>query len=347
MNPIDFQGIVSIDQPLVDQLNSYLQEKESQLSSRILHAMHPLPRESLPPVLPYSTAVQVKLAEAVEAFGKNVHKVISSQRALVPTNDWEAASRQINNALWEYLEVLEGCITELFQQLGQIGFEQWQPELLTVVDTIQETLEGRMMELKSKMQRLESLLWEYRWAGEAREGKNVSLRKLLFFWKSLLDRSLRSYLKNSCKFLSIRYKSFSRRYSGYVKLRDKIEHSLIKLGGYHVFKTLDKEMQEEFKKIFRLLKLWKLNLKTNSLPSREPIRALRSAISIDNATNLFKGYSYALRESLFERSRKFKSDPIGGYSEAPKRKIVAQVIKGYCAETHTLGAIIGKYREFS
>ena len=90
MNPIDFQGLAALDQPLVDQLGRYLHEKESLVGSRILHAIHPLPRESLSPVLPYSTCRQVKLAEAVDAFEKNVHQVVTSKRQIVSSCDWVA-----------------------------------------------------------------------------------------------------------------------------------------------------------------------------------------------------------------------------------------------------------------
>ncbi|MFQ5730089.1 MAG: hypothetical protein ACE5GN_06990, partial [Waddliaceae bacterium] len=338
--------IISLDQPLVDQLNGYLQEKESQVSHRILHAIHPLPRESLPPVLPYSTSGQVKLADAVEAFSKNVHKITTSKRPIVTSNDWEIATRQINNALWEYVEVLEGCVTELFQQLGQIGFERWHPELIKVVDVIKGMLNIRMEELGWKIQRLESLLWEYRWACEARDGKNILIRKILLFWKSLLDRSLQSYLRKSCKFLKVRYRWFGHRYGEYLRLKRKIEQSLRKFKGYHVFKSLDDGVQEGFKKIYSLLKLWELNLKSKSLPPREPVRALRSTVSVDKATELFKEYCQALKKALFERSRKFKQDSNELYYDASSRRIVREIIKGYCAEIHTLGVTIGKYRDF-
>ncbi|NGX43684.1 MAG: hypothetical protein K940chlam7_01984 [Chlamydiae bacterium] len=346
MKPIDFQGIVSLDQPLVDQLHCYLQEKESQVSNSILSAIHTLPRESLPPVLPYSTSGQVKLADAVEAFSKNVQNVTSSKRPLVPSNDWESATTLINNALWEYVEVLEGCITELFQQLGQVGFEQWHPELMTIVDQLKDMLNFRLEELGWKIRRLESLLWDFRWACEARGNKNIFLRKILFFWQSLLDRSLLSYIRKSRKLITVRYKWFSQRYGEYQKLKAKIEQSMRKFKGYHVFKSLEKGIQDEFKRLYQLLKLWEHNLKSNALPQREPVRALRNAFSIDKATDLFNEYYETLRNTLFERSRKFKSDPNELYIDSSSRRIVDEVLKGFCAEIHTLGVAVGKYRDF-
>ena len=64
-------------------------------------------------------------------------------------------------------------VTELFQQLGQIGFEQWHPDLIKVVDAIKDLLDVRMEELSWKIKRLESLLWVYRRECEAHEGKKT------------------------------------------------------------------------------------------------------------------------------------------------------------------------------
>lgn len=346
MQPIDFQGIVALDQPLVDQLRKYLQERESQLGSCILGAIHPLPRESLPPILPFSAKGQVHLAEAVEAFGKNVQKISSSQRLIVAKNDWELATKQINNGFWEYVEVLEGCVTELFQQIGQVGFEKWHPELIQVVDAIKEMLDLRLEEAGWKVKRLETLLWDYRYACEAHGKKPSLLRGFVDYWRSLLDRALQSYIKKSRKYLKIRYKWFSNRYKEFHALKTKIEQSLQKFEGYHVFKSMEESHQKDFKNIYRLLKLWDNNLKARSLPAREPVRALRSAFSADKAYAVFKEYLKALKKEIFERSRKFKKDPNELYYDASSRRVVGEVIKGYRTEIHTLGVAIGKYREF-
>ena len=344
--PIDFQGIISLDTPLVDQLNRYLQDKESQLGNCIVNAIHTLPRESLTPVLPFSTKGALKLSDAVDAFAKHIRQVIDSPKALVSSNDCEVAVRQINNCLWEYLEVLEGNVTELFQQLGQIGFEQWHQQLQKVVENIREILMHRMEELNWIISRLENLLWQYRWTLEARDGKWLFWRRSLFFWKSLLDRELRSYLKRSERYLSQKHQWFVGRYEDYLELKQRIEQSLQKFKRYTVFKTLDETTQENFIKIYRLIRLWELNEKLKSLPEREPIRALRSALSMDKATELFREYYNALENALFERSRFFKKEPNESFSDKlgkPKNLVIINV---YSAESHTLGASIAKYREF-
>ncbi|MGA8163857.1 MAG: hypothetical protein WB791_02395 [Waddliaceae bacterium] len=346
MQPSDFQGIIKLDQSIIEQLSDYLQEKESQVGNSILHAIHPLPKETLPPVLPFSTLGHIKLSDAVEAFSKNVYKIRSSARPLVPANDWEIATRHINNAFWEYVEVLEGCVTELFQQLSQVGFEQWQPELMKVVDSVKDILNLRLEDLTWQIRRMESLLWEYRWACEDREGRSIFFKKILFFWKHLLDRSLVSYLHKSKKFLHLRYSWFSDRYSRYRKLKARIGVSLRKFTGYQVLKSLENGVQNDFQNLYRLLKLWRLNTKSKSLPLREPIRALRSLISMEKATHLFSEYYSALKAALFERSRECKREPRDFYTKPSNRRVAQDAITGCRAELRTLGATIAKYREF-
>ncbi len=346
MKPIDFQGIITLNQPLVEDLNLYLKGKESQLAVSILNAIHPLPRESLPPVLPFSSNDEVYLKEAVEVFSKNVASVASSEKALVSSNDWELAVRQVNTSMWEYVEVLEGCVTELFLQLSQVGFEQWRPELLEVVESVKNILLNSMNECETTIKQMEANLWDYRSACESRSGQISWLKKMSLYWTSLLDRSLRSYLDKSRRLLTTRSKWFSKKYSDYLKLKHKIDRSLRKFKGYHVFGTLEDDVQTHFKRMYELLKLWRLNTKTNSLPSREPVRALRSAYSMDKAAQVFSEYYRELKETLFGRSRKFKSDPNDLYLDVSSRHLVEEVLKGYQAEVHALGATIENFREF-
>jgi hypothetical protein len=343
MKPIDFQGIISLDLVLVEQLRLYLQEKESQLSQSIANAIHPLPREGIPPVL---ASGDLKLFEGVETFTKNIHKVSVSKYSVVAPNDWELATRQINNALWENVEVLEGCVVELFRQLGQVGFEKWNPALLKAVEAIKDMLHIRLEELGWKIPRLESLLWDYRWICEKQDGKIVFFKKTFSFWKSILDRELMTSVKKSRKLLETGYKKFVTRYTEYEVLKIKIDNTLRKFNSYQVFKSLDEANREEFRTIYRLLKVWELNLRSKSLPPREPIRALRNAYSIEKAASVFREYSRSLRKVLFDRSRKIKADSNELSFDVSSRRIVGDVVKGYRAEVHTLGAAIDKYREF-
>ncbi len=346
MKPIDFQGLISPDLKLVEQVCINLQEKETELGKIIVNSVHPLPRESLPPFLPYKTQGPIRLSEAVEVLSQIVLKLSLVKRPIVPNDDWELAAKQVNRALWEYVEHLEGCAVELFQQLGQVGFEKWSPVLVKTVEGINHPLQIKLEELEWKLPRIEAILGQYRTICEMQGGRRSFFSRIFNFFNPLLNPSLAPYVRKSRKFLEVNSQKFSFRYGEYVKLKVRIEDALRKFSGYQVFKTIEEGTKEDFKTIYRLLKVWELNLRSKSLPPREPIRALRSAYSIERASQVFREYARMLRKALFDRSRKFKSDAQELYMDASSRRILTDVIKGYRAETHTLGVAIDKYREF-
>ena len=118
---------------------------------------------------------------------------------------------KVNTALWEYVEVLEGSVTELFQQLSLVRFEQWRPELMNVVEFVRKSLLERIDEVDLVIEKMETLLWDYRLACESRVGKVSLWERISFYWKTLLDRSLHSYLRKSRRFLKIHSKWFAQK----------------------------------------------------------------------------------------------------------------------------------------
>lgn len=339
---VEFQGIVSLNRPLVDQLTRYLEKKESQLAQKIIDSIHLLPGEISSPEL--SPAGYLRLNDAIDTFGKRVRQVGRNQQK-VGSEDWKKAQQRIESALWDYADVLQGSVTELFQQAGMIGFEQWTKELKQVVISIKETLTQRVEDLIWGIRRLETLLQEYRTICEATQGGSPLWRKLLF-WETLLSRSLVTNLKKSRKLLKDRYKQFADRYDAYQAFKGKIEQSLQKFDDYQVFKTLDLDSQKQFKEIYRFLKLWRKNTSAKVLPERETVRALRAVSSVPNAYALFKEYCQALQEALFARSRIFKRNPDEIFEDELSKSLVKEVVDGHCAELRSLGVTVAKYREF-
>ena len=125
-----------------------------------------------------------------------------------------------------------------------------------------------------------------------------------------------------------------------------MEQSLQKFKGYQIFGTLDEVVQERFKKIYELLKIWQQNLKTHSLPSRESVRALRSVYSMEKVILIFSKYYKALEEILYDKSRMLKQNASELYKDVSDRRVVGEQIKRYRAEVHTFGATVDLFREF-
>lgn len=325
--PINFQGIACFDQPLLDQLATYLEEKEHFLGQTILEVIC----TGLGDTLPKSTS----LKEAVELFKKEIKKA--------PEVDWKSSTQLIETALWEYVEVLEGCVTELFQQLDLIGFEEWHTDLAEVLKKIKKELLGRIETLIKAIEKIEEALYQLKMK------RLESVFWLKRFWlsrKAVLDSNLIPYLKNTKQFLNLSYTKFIDKHSRFIEMDGKIKLSLLKFKRYHVFSTLDEDFQFAIKKVYYLLKLWHLNEKKLFLPFKDPVRVLRHLFSLDKVTALFKEYHKGLKRALYERSRGFKKNVSEIFSSNQGKKIIEEAIKSHRNEIHTLGAMMLSYRDF-
>lgn len=338
--PIDFHGIMSLDSPLVELLNQYLEEKEALLSQEIVTAM-PKTGSTLPDPLPN------RLTEAIEWISRSLYQnrfdAEKSTRSIV---DWNKTTAIINNALWDYVDIIDGCTTEFFQQLEQISLEQWHTRLAQVVSEIKESLLHRMENLIWAIKRLEDLLYKYQAAHDTPSRARQLLNKLTSYWTSLLDSSLLSHLDKDQRTLKEQYHKFLQRYEGYLSLLAQAEQSLKKLSSFTVLTSLYREPQEQFLKLYQLLKLWEYNRMTKVLPSRELLLAIRNETHLEKATALFREYYKGLRADLFSKSLSFKTDNEQLLSDPSQQSLLTKSITDSQAETALLGSTINQYREF-
>lgn len=341
---IDFHGIISLDRTLANQLQTYLDEKEAQLSHILANAIQFQGNFALP-VLPFSFGTRFKLSEGIEAFSRKVKQASNSSKPMVPPDDWKKVADQINRALWDYLELLEGGVVELYQQLDQFGFEKWRPELINVVESIKDILSHSLEDLSWAVKRLETLLWEYRWACERTGPQAILLSKVVYCWKALIDRTLSANIRKSQKFLNFRYQNFVHRFDQFFEVDSQIGKSMTKFLGYTVLNERDLDDQNKYKNLYQFLKIWELNLKSKALPQREPIRVVRNLIPSEKAFILFKNYYQALKDRLFEYSRAIKRE--ADETPDPLRKLELQGSASVNRlELHTLAATVNKYRDF-
>ena len=268
-----------------------------------------------------------------------------SQELLAP-DVWREIAYAVNQIFWEYDEVLEGCVKELFQQLEQLGIEHWNGELSQVMDAIKGLLLQHLEDLLWAVKRMGGSLMHLKLHCDASQGKWVFLRKLFAGWRPILDRALVGNLQKSEKFLRLHHRHFAKRFSEYAALNAKVRQVMKKLSGYQVLNTLDEEQQEKFRVIYYYVKLWRYNEKSKVLPVQELIRALIHGVTVEAANKLFREYVQAMREALFRQSRLIKKDTLKAFSDASAKRMVKEVMKGYRLELMTLGSTIAKYREF-
>lgn len=345
-NPIDFQGIISLDSPIIELLNQYLDVKEAELAADIIAAIPPSKADSSKvPTLP-SPDVPLKLSHAIEIFSKHNYQFNEYTEPLVSQSDYEKSVKQIHDALWQYIEMLEGCVQELFHQLDQLGLEQWHVRLSNVVGGIKDILIHKIEDLIWSVRRLEVLLTKCRKASASKQPLMAIKEKIASLWKPPLDRSLVTQLRLIEEDLRSNYSKFIRRYRGFLQLQDQVDKSLQKLTHYQVLGSLERGTQLNFIKLYQLLKLWEINRDTHTLPKQEFVMALRNAMSFDKTLGVFKEYYQELRRQLFDKSLYFKRNPQELTESSEAVKHMQEVLAGYQKEAHLLEATITHFREF-
>lgn len=216
---IDFQGIAAFEKTLAEQLDHYLDEKQSYYSQQIAESIPSEPDSANPILVPSKS--QRKLSDGVEVFARKVNQAILTSST--SQEKWKTAAAKINQSLWEYSDLLQGISVELYQQLDQVGIEQWRPELLGVVEKLKDTLLHHMDDLKWAVKRLDSQLWEYRYSSSGHNKLMSKALNLLPFRKGITDFSIIKNLEKSQKFLNFRFQNFKHRYEQYIDLDHQVK----------------------------------------------------------------------------------------------------------------------------
>jgi len=338
------QGIAILDDQIVEYLKTYLDKKEAALSSQIKEAIH-LDRNTSS-LLEGEVLFSNRINDAVEELGKKVHLLgqMKEPKAISPTS--AVAAKQINVALWNYVEALEGCVIELYQQIDQIGFEHWDLKMSRTVTAVKDELTHRMEDLVWTIRRLEQQLKKYRIIESRYQNKLKAIAVTCFFWRRLLDRSLESTLLKCQKFLNFRYGKFIDRYMGCVQLYEAAETSLQKFRSYKSITLENPDLIGKFEKLFHLLILWELNQTAHTLPKREPIRALRRLTTQENALTLFHEYLHAIRSALFEQSRRIKRLPQTEGDDSEILYGINEEVEGFKSELQMLKETMNRYKKF-
>ncbi len=339
---IDFQGIIDLDRKIVEQLEQFLQEKESRLAHQILNSVQSLPTETTFPVLPAGT--QLKLSEAVEGFSRKVRALapvhINNQK---PSDNGALVIKEINAALWGFTELIEGCVVELFQQIRQVPIDRWHVSIAHVVQAIKDILIHQIEDLIWAIRRLEKPLKEY--------AQKIQLEpKRWFNWKlfgkTYLDSHLLLNLQQTEKFLKTHYEAFQNRYQEYMALSTKVEEHLDKMKSYPILALLDVPDQNLYVDVFRLLKMLDFNQHAQKEVAVETARAIKRLSSIDHVLYVFRVYYRELKDAFFNSSLEWKSLNQDGENFQEALEKLKVKVKEYQEELRQLMHTMSRYRTF-
>lgn len=341
--PIDFQGVITIQQTLFRLLEEDLNEKEAQLAIQLQNiGQFPPERPSLSAPLSIESS-QLKLSSAVEAFSKKIH-ALSDKKNTQPTVDQKITIiDHINSSLWEYVEVLEGSVIELFQQLKQVEIGQWNETLQKTLESLKEQLLHRIEDLSWTIRRLKLPLKEYRWNYHTKSSFWSHLKQGLFFFSNPIDSNLLINLNHTEKFLKSHYRDFMDRYNQYVRLVHQLSAYITKQEGFIVLPSLEKDDQVSFEQICRWLKLRELDAREKGKLAQQIISILKNGIGIHQAIKLFKTYLNRIEKSLYTISKELKTVPMIEREAYDTLKGRVDLIIG---ELGNLQNVIASYREF-
>jgi len=337
--PIDFQKIVSLDQSLIEQLHKYLQEKEALLAKDILSA---LPEKKDKKTL--EQKVPFKLAEAADAFSSTLKKLAKSKKSSLTEELLLEMAKLLEHFFWEYVEVLEGCIKELFQQLEQVEFSLWGQKIAKVLDNLQEMVEHHLEDLSWTIRKLQIAIEEAR---RKLDGKNpwwVAVGKSVMRWTPLFGTALLQTLKKSERYLRLHHKKHATLFAEYISLDAKIKQIMKKLGGYEILTTLEKEQQEQYRHIYYIVKFWQHDQKGHLVPVYELVRSLLQKVSIEDSITLLQKYRDAIKAALFHQGRLLKRSS-SRIKEVESKKKIDQLMLAYRAEILSLGSSVSRYRD--
>lgn len=335
---IDFQGIVALDQRVVEQLDRYLQEKESRLAHQILNMLEPASSESAQ--ILSTPQVQTKLAEAVDHFTRKIRQ-LSKKNASVSQDEKKAIIKDVNIILWEFTEVLEGCVIELFQQLKQINIDKWRKTLINVVQEIRDLLLQKIDDLIWLVRRLEETLNEF-----TKKRKKSFSALLTQNQSDAVDPAILTHLTQSQLLLNNQYENFQRRYNEYLRLNVKVEDELERMKNYPILAILDLFDQNMYVDIFRLLKLYEFNPNRKGALGQETVRALRNLCSVDGVMEVFKVYLRGIKDGFYSSSLELKSMAREIPNLEEGRKHLESKLKNYHSELTQFIAIMSLYRDF-
>lgn len=341
--PIDFQKIINLDLQFIDQIEKYLQEKETQLTYQILTLFSfNLSKDSIPS-LPLE-GVQLKLGEAAEELSKKVRAFLKTKEELISLSDQKKEVKKLNYLLEEFIEILEGCAVELFQQVKKIPLDRWHLSIYPVVSEVKDILAHYVENLNWIIRRLESLLSQY-FKKKEKTSAN-SWKSWPFFENKIIDQQLLKKLHQIEIYLKNGYKDFDQNYHVYRQMSLEIEKDLKQMENYPILALLDSSEQNLYTDLFRLLKMFELTTYSNKTLLEETAFSLKKLASAEHLTQFFSFYFTEVEQAFFNCSLEWKSLKAeeSFFQEACERLI--KKIEHYQLELQQLYYSISYYQNF-
>lgn len=336
----DYEGLFALTPELVDNLQQFLKRKETELADFIQHSFLPGPGVFHVPFI-QTHSHDFHLPNLIPPLDKAVHQLSINQSQKERQGHWGEIRNEINKRLWEYVEIIEGTSTELYEELSLVGFDRWRSELFDTVKKINDDLQERVKDLKETIPKVEKLLWKYRTNKDGNGSIAAIMDRFQFWFTDILDSGLTKNLDKTDEFLKLKFKDFSERFDAYCKIDPVVSETLDQNSDYLIMKKMDRSHQDRLILLAVLLRCWEQARSNYKILQKDISRSIYQSVNINRIPVLFKDYTSALKQGLFETARAFKE----GDTFALKPMFV-DGIKVIRSEVKGLRSTVSSYREF-
>ncbi len=339
---MDFKGIVKLDNDVVIQLNRFLKEKESELGLKILESIGPI--QSDYPELEVPEIKSLALSDAVMLFGKKVRSLILNKEFKETKQLHDEINEKMSQNCWNYLELLENCVSELFLQIDSTKCDEWNAELLENFQSIKMLLLHHLDDLEWAVKRLNGQLWQLH-HGALEKTFFGKLKNIRWFFESNIKISLLKNLKKTRKYLLFYGGKFREYYEKYHILQKIVEPHVSNLENYKTLNSEQIDTKDAFTKVYKYLKMWEINQHSKLIPNKEIEDPLKTSIDPKRMSHLFEEYQNSLLKKMFEISGGLKFEK-NGIENLPIKNELENASLMLLKEVLLLSATVAKYREF-
>lgn len=317
----------------LEQFREFLDKQEATLADALLLATIPAIDNKDQAPLHLHGSGHFRLAQALQVMTariRNLHEGKTTEA------EWGSAVLIINKAFWNYVEVLEGAVQELFNHMDNVDLNGWSEDYYNVVTSFKELLAHRIEDLIWVYKRVEDLAIAYRCICKRQKNIWMIFGWLVSRFSHALDKSILENLAKSDELLAARYKSFDVSYKALRVLIPEIQEKESRFARFPVFITLEQEQRDLTVKLYRLIALNEKNAKLKTLNQQLLVDTLKNVAKAGSVCANFRHYVSAIKKKLFEYCLTWQSehDPA-----------IQKSIKALEKELDFVKTQIGSYRE--
>ena len=132
-NPAGEQGTIVIDKGFLVQVKSFLKKKEKYFAIALVKAFREIEKRVSVVADVTQETLPTTLKESLLVVRDKIETIVQGKSESIPFEEWKAAVAHLNQACWNYVEVLESYVVEFHHQLEQTHLDLVDAKVLDVV----------------------------------------------------------------------------------------------------------------------------------------------------------------------------------------------------------------------